>query len=60
MLIVWVLLIFVLISVAANVLDTIIAEVRATYNLSLTAPGLLPYSFFIAYGVMSVLRSPFS
>lgn len=49
-----VLLIFFLISFATNVLNAIIAEVRSTYDLSLTATGLLPFSFFIAYGVMSV------
>ncbi|MBL7473796.1 MFS transporter [Robertkochia sediminum] len=53
-LIILVLLIFFLISFATNVLNAIIAEVRSTYDLSLTATGLLPFSFFVAYGVMSV------
>lgn len=53
-LIVLVMLVFFLISFATNVLNAIIAEVRATYKLSLTATGLLPFSFFIAYGFMSV------
>ena len=45
---------FFLISFATNILNAIITEVRSAYDLSLTATGLLPFSFFIAYGIMSV------
>lgn len=52
--IVLVMLVFFLISFATNVLNAILPEVRSTYDLGLAATGLLPFSFFIAYGVMSL------
>ena len=52
--IVLVMLIFFLISFATNILNAIISEVRTTFGLSLAATGLLPFAFFIAYGIMSV------
>ena len=47
-------LIFFVISLITNILNSIIAEVKESFNLSLTATGFLPFSFFIAYGIMSI------
>lgn len=47
-------LIFFVISLITNILNSIIAEVKVSFNLSLTATGFLPFSFFIAYGIASV------
>ncbi|WP_224487843.1 MFS transporter [Robertkochia flava] len=52
--IVLVMLTFFLISFATNILNAIITEVKTAYSLSLTATGLLPFSFFVAYGIMSI------
>ena len=53
--IVWlVLAIFFAISFITNILNSIIADVKDSYQLSLTETGFLPFSFFIAYGVMSI------
>lgn len=52
--IILVMLVFFLISFATNILNAIITEVRSAYDLSLSATGFLPFSFFIAYGIMSV------
>ncbi|MFV8270403.1 MFS transporter [Flavobacterium sp. GT2N3] len=49
-----VILIFFVISFITNILNSIIVDVRTSFDLSLTLTGLLPFSFFIAYGVMSV------
>jgi len=49
-----VLLIFFVISFITNILNSIIVDVRESFDLSLTLTGLLPFSFFIAYGVMSI------
>ncbi len=49
-----VLVIFFAISFITNILNSIIADVKESFNLSLTLTGLLPFSFFIAYGVMSI------
>lgn len=49
-----VILIFFVISFITNILNSIIVDVRTSFNLSLTLTGLLPFSFFIAYGVMSI------
>ena len=52
-----VLLVFVIffaISFITNILNSIISDVKETFDLSLFLTGLLPFSFFIAYGVMSV------
>jgi fucose permease len=46
--------IFFVISFITNILNSIISDVRTSFDLSLTATGLLPFSFFIAYGIMSV------
>lgn len=49
-----VMLIFFVISFITNILNSIIVDVRSSFNLSLTLTGLLPFAFFIAYGVMSI------
>ena len=52
--IVLVLLIFFVISFVTNILNSIIVDVKESFDLSLTLTGLLPFAFFIAYGVMSI------
>lgn len=47
-------LIFFVISFITNILNSIIVDVKNSFNLSLTLTGLLPFAFFIAYGVMSI------
>lgn len=47
-------LIFIAISLLTNILGPIIPDVIRAFSLSLTAAALLPFSFFIAYGVMSI------
>lgn len=49
-----VMLIFFVISFISNILNSIIVDVKESFDLSLTLTGLLPFSFFIAYGVMSI------
>ncbi len=49
-----VMLIFFVISFITNILNSIIVDVKTSFDLSLTLTGLLPFSFFIAYGVMSI------
>lgn len=49
-----VMLIFFVISFITNILNSIIVDVRESFDLSLTLTGLLPFAFFIAYGVMSI------
>ncbi|MDP4277517.1 MAG: MFS transporter [Bacteroidota bacterium] len=49
-----VLLTFFVISFLTNVLGPLIPEIIDNFNLSLGLAGLLPFSFFIAYGVMSI------
>ena len=52
--IIFIMLIFFVISFITNILNSIIVAVKASFDLSLTLTGLLPFSFFIAYGVMSI------
>jgi fucose permease len=47
-------LIFFVISLLTNVLGPIIPDIISSFSLSLTAAAFLPFSFFIAYGVMSI------
>ena len=47
-------LIFFVISLLTNILGPIIPDIINSFQLSLTAAALLPFSFFIAYGVMSI------
>lgn len=47
-------LIFFIISFITNILGSIIPSVSDNFNLTGLTTGLLPFSFFIAYGIMSV------
>jgi len=47
-------LIFFVISFLTNILGPLIPDIIDSFNLSLTLAGFLPFSFFIAYGVMSI------
>jgi fucose permease len=47
-------LIFFVISFLTNILGPLIPDIIASFRLSLTLAGFLPFSFFIAYGVMSI------
>ncbi|MFT7036111.1 MAG: fucose permease [Cyclobacteriaceae bacterium] len=49
-----VMLIFFIISFITNILNSIASDIRNSFDLSLTLTGLLPFAFFIAYGVMSI------
>lgn len=49
-----IMLIFFVISLITNILGPIIPDIIESFDLSLTLVGLLPFSFFIAYGVMSI------
>jgi fucose permease len=53
-LVVLVMLIFFAISLITNILNSILAEVKEDFDLSLAMAGMLPFSFFIAYAVMSI------
>jgi len=45
---------FFVISLVTNVIGAINPDVGQSFHLSLTLVGLLPFAFFIAYGVMSI------
>lgn len=47
-------LIFFVISFITNILGSLNPDVIKSFNLSLTLAALLPFAFFIAYGVMSI------
>ena len=47
-------LIFFVISLLTNILGPIIPDLISSFDLSLGMAGFLPFSFFIAYGVMSI------
>lgn len=47
-------LIFFVISMITNILGPLIPDIINSYSLSLGMAGFLPFSFFIAYGVMSI------
>lgn len=49
-----VLLTFFVISFLTNIINPLIPEIRDDFSLSLTLAGLLPFAFFIAYGIMSI------
>ncbi len=53
-LVVLVLVTFFVISFLTNIINALIPAFREDFNLSLTLAGLLPFAFFIAYGVMSI------
>ncbi|WP_375324062.1 MFS transporter [Flagellimonas sp. GZD32] len=52
--IVLVIIVFFVISFITNILNSIIVDVKDSFDLSLTLTGLLPFTFFIAYGIMSI------
>ena len=47
-------LIFFVISFLTNILGPLVPDIIKGFSLSLTLAGFLPFSFFIAYGVMSI------
>jgi MFS transporter, FHS family, L-fucose permease len=47
-------LIFIAISLLTNIFGPIIPDLISGFSLSLTAAALLPFSFFLAYGIMSI------
>jgi MFS transporter, FHS family, L-fucose permease len=49
-----VLLTFFVMSLVTNILGPIVPDIILSFHLSLTAAAVLPFSFFIAYGVMSI------
>src|ERR1700730_17582916 len=49
-----IMLTFFVISFVTNVIGPLIPDIISGFNLSLTLVALLPFSFFIAYGVMSI------
>jgi len=49
-----VLLTFFVISLLTNILGPIVPDIISNFHVSLTAAGFLVFSFFIAYGVMSI------
>lgn len=49
-----ILLTFFVISLLTNILGPIVPDIINSFHVSLTATGLLVFSFFIAYGVMSI------
>jgi len=49
-----VLLTFSAISLLTNIINTLIPDIISSFHASLTAAGFLVFSFFIAYGVMSI------
>ena len=52
---VWlVVLIFFVISFLTNIIGPLVPDIIDSFNLSLTLVALLPFAFFIAYGVMSI------
>jgi fucose permease len=47
-------LIFFVISFLTNILGPLIPDIIDSFNLSIGLAGFLPFSFFVAYGVMSI------
>jgi MFS transporter, FHS family, L-fucose permease len=47
-------LIFFVISLLTNILGPLIPDIIRSFSLSLGLAGFLPFSFFVAYGVMSI------
>ena len=45
---------FFVISLLTNILGPIIPDIIGSFHVSLAAAALLPFSFFIAYGVLSI------
>ena len=49
-----ILLIFFVISFITNIIGPLMPDIIESFNLSLTLVALIPFAFFIAYGVMSI------
>ena len=49
-----ILLTFFVISFLTNIIGPLVPDIIESFNLSLTLVALLPFAFFIAYGVMSI------
>ena len=49
-----ILLTFFVISFLTNIIGPLVPDIIESFDLSLTLVGLLPFAFFIAYGVMSI------
>ncbi|MGE5206313.1 MAG: MFS transporter [Chlamydiota bacterium] len=49
-----VLLVFFVLSFLTNILGPIVPDIISSFRVTLTAAAVLPFSFFIAYGVMSI------
>jgi fucose permease len=47
-------LVFFVMSLLTNILGPIVPDIISSFRVSLTAAALLPFAFFIAYGVMSI------
>jgi fucose permease len=47
-------LIFFVISFLTNILGPLVPDIIDGFSLSLALAGFLPFSFFVAYGVMSI------
>jgi FHS family L-fucose permease-like MFS transporter len=45
---------FFVMSLLTNILGPIVPDIISSFGVSLTAAAILPFSFFIAYGVMSI------
>jgi FHS family L-fucose permease-like MFS transporter len=52
--VVLILLIFFVISFLTNIVGPLVPDIIKSFDLSLTLVALLPFAFFIAYGVMSI------
>jgi MFS transporter, FHS family, L-fucose permease len=52
-------LIFFVISFLTNILGPLVPDIISSFSLSLTLAGFLPFSFFVAYGVMSIPAGTF-
>jgi len=49
-----IIMIFFVISFLTNIIGPLVPDIIDSYNLSLTMVAVLPFAFFIAYGVMSI------
>lgn len=49
-----IMLTFFVISFLTNIVGPLLPDIIISFNLSLTLAGLLPFAFFIAYGIMSI------
>src|SRR5690606_36891718 len=54
LIVVLIFLIFFVISFQTNILGPLIPDIIDSFDLSIGLAGFLPFSFFVAYGVMSI------